>query len=149
MSPDWSSRPEDVPYANLTDPQTLNLYGYLGSNTMHGTDPDGHSPQTEEAETRYQTYMRQASMGAPPSNRKGSAHQPVSQAGHDFIKDYENQVLRCMTQAEKVRLETGLLVTVITSRGMLVQSNCRRRRHSFRVMSLVWPLTSQQTLMCQ
>ena len=26
-SPDWSERPEPVPYANLENPQTLNLYG--------------------------------------------------------------------------------------------------------------------------
>src|SRR5258708_33668365 len=27
ISADWSSKPEPVPYANVTDPQTLNLYG--------------------------------------------------------------------------------------------------------------------------
>ena len=28
-SPDWSAKPQPVPYANLRDPQTLNLYGYV------------------------------------------------------------------------------------------------------------------------
>jgi RHS repeat-associated protein len=41
-SPDWSARPEPVPYAKLDDPQTLNLYGYLSNNPVATTDPDGH-----------------------------------------------------------------------------------------------------------
>ena len=30
LSPDWSAKEEPVPYAKLDDPQTLNLYGYVG-----------------------------------------------------------------------------------------------------------------------
>jgi RHS repeat-associated protein len=43
MSPDWSSDPEAVPYADLGNPQSLNLYGYVNNNPLHVTDPDGHS----------------------------------------------------------------------------------------------------------
>ena len=42
MSPDWSEKPEAVPYANLENPQTLNLYSYMGNNPLSGADPDGH-----------------------------------------------------------------------------------------------------------
>jgi RHS repeat-associated protein len=42
MSPDWSSSPEAVPYADLGNPQTLNLYSYLGNNPLGGVDADGH-----------------------------------------------------------------------------------------------------------
>jgi RHS repeat-associated protein len=42
ISPDWSSRPEPVSYADLTDPQSLNLYGYVRNNPLRLTDPDGH-----------------------------------------------------------------------------------------------------------
>jgi RHS repeat-associated protein len=42
MSPDWSEELEPVPYADLTDPQTLNLYGYVRNNPMSHSDPDGH-----------------------------------------------------------------------------------------------------------
>jgi HNH endonuclease len=42
MSPDWSDSPEPVPYADLTNPQTLNLYGYVKNNPLSTTDPDGH-----------------------------------------------------------------------------------------------------------
>jgi len=45
MSPDWATKPEAVPYSSLSDPQTLNLYGYMRNNPLGGTDPDGHCGQ--------------------------------------------------------------------------------------------------------
>lgn len=42
MSADWSAVPVAVPYADLTDPQTLNLYGYVRNNPLNRTDPTGH-----------------------------------------------------------------------------------------------------------
>jgi hypothetical protein len=34
--------PQPVPYADLTDPQTLNLYSYVRNNPLSKADPDGH-----------------------------------------------------------------------------------------------------------
>ena len=42
MSPDWSVKAEPVPYAKLDNPQTLNLYAYVGNNPLSRFDPDGH-----------------------------------------------------------------------------------------------------------
>jgi len=42
MSPDWSAKEDPVPYAKLDDPQSLNLYGYVGNNPLNRRDPDGH-----------------------------------------------------------------------------------------------------------
>jgi RHS repeat-associated protein len=42
LSPDWAKTPEGVPYADLSNPQTLNLYGYVGNNPLSKTDSDGH-----------------------------------------------------------------------------------------------------------
>jgi hypothetical protein len=42
MSPDWSALPEDVPYADMTDPQSLNLYSYVRNNPTSLQDADGH-----------------------------------------------------------------------------------------------------------
>jgi RHS repeat-associated protein len=41
-TPDWSGKEEPVPYARLTDPQSLNLYAYVGNNPVLHVDPDGH-----------------------------------------------------------------------------------------------------------
>lgn len=41
-SPDWSSTPAPVPYANLTNPQTLNLYAMVRDNPESFADLDGH-----------------------------------------------------------------------------------------------------------
>ena len=42
MTPDWSETPQAVPYADFSDPQTLNLYSYTRNNPLTWTDPDGH-----------------------------------------------------------------------------------------------------------
>jgi RHS repeat-associated protein len=41
-SPDWSATPQPVPYADFSNPQSLNLYVYMRNNPLSGTDPDGH-----------------------------------------------------------------------------------------------------------
>jgi RHS repeat-associated protein len=41
-SPDWSAAPQAVPCADLTDPQTLNLYSYVRNNPLAKADTDGH-----------------------------------------------------------------------------------------------------------
>jgi len=42
MSPDWAAKPYPVPYSKLDNPQTLNLYAYVGNNPLNRFDPDGH-----------------------------------------------------------------------------------------------------------
>ena len=42
MSPDWSSSPTDVPYASMGNPQSMNLYAYVGDDPIDGQDADGH-----------------------------------------------------------------------------------------------------------
>jgi RHS repeat-associated protein len=45
LSPDWAAKEEPVPYAQLDDPQSLNLYAYVRNNPLARTDPDGHCPE--------------------------------------------------------------------------------------------------------
>jgi RHS repeat-associated protein len=45
VSADWSPTPIPVPYADFGDPQSLNLYGFVGGNPASKADPDGHIPQ--------------------------------------------------------------------------------------------------------
>lgn len=42
MTPDWSAKPQGVPYAVLDDPQSLNLYAYVRNNPLSRVDADGH-----------------------------------------------------------------------------------------------------------
>jgi RHS repeat-associated protein len=42
ISADWSAMPVPVPYADLHDPQSLNLYGFVGGNPASRVDVDGH-----------------------------------------------------------------------------------------------------------
>ena len=42
LSSDWSSVPTPVPYANLTNPQTLNLYAMVADDPQSFADLDGH-----------------------------------------------------------------------------------------------------------
>ncbi len=43
MRPDWSAKEEPVPYAKHENPQTLNLYAYVGNNPLSNIDLDGHA----------------------------------------------------------------------------------------------------------
>jgi RHS repeat-associated protein len=42
-TPDWSAKVEPIPYAKMGDPQSLNLYAYVGNNPIIHVDADGHS----------------------------------------------------------------------------------------------------------
>jgi RHS repeat-associated protein len=42
MTPDWSARPTPVPFADLANPQSLNLYSYVANNPLSRIDKDGH-----------------------------------------------------------------------------------------------------------
>jgi RHS repeat-associated protein len=42
MAPDWAAAPISAPYAQFGDPQSLNLYAYVGNNPNTGIDLDGH-----------------------------------------------------------------------------------------------------------
>jgi RHS repeat-associated protein len=42
MSPDWAAGAEAIPYADFSDPQSLNLYSYVRNNPLSKSDPDGH-----------------------------------------------------------------------------------------------------------
>lgn len=42
LSPDWSAKATPVPYAVLGNPQSLNLYAYVGNNPLSLADSTGH-----------------------------------------------------------------------------------------------------------
>jgi RHS repeat-associated protein len=42
LTPDWAAQAEPVPYAQLDNPQSLNLYTYVLNNPVTSVDKDGH-----------------------------------------------------------------------------------------------------------
>jgi RHS repeat-associated protein len=48
-SPDWASAQVPVPYADLHNPQTLNLYDYVGGDPTNHADADGHALYMSES----------------------------------------------------------------------------------------------------
>jgi RHS repeat-associated protein len=42
MSPDWVDVPDSIPYADMDNPQSFNLYSYVRNNPLSNSDPDGH-----------------------------------------------------------------------------------------------------------
>src|SRR6185437_9204258 len=43
VTPDWSARPSAEQYADLSNPQSLNLYAYVNNNPTTHVDADGHA----------------------------------------------------------------------------------------------------------
>jgi RHS repeat-associated protein len=87
MSPDWSAQEEPVPYAKLTDPQSLNLYSYVLNNPLTRRDPDGHAACINDVDNGHAqscapdgTYLgpeveSPADPNSPEVGKKGKAQQ--------------------------------------------------------------------------
>jgi RHS repeat-associated protein len=50
-TPDWAAKATAVPYAEFSDPQSLNLYSYVRNVPTSKADPDGHCPWCNRTET--------------------------------------------------------------------------------------------------
>ena len=72
MTPDWASNPEDVPYANFGNPQSLNLYAYALNNPLKLVDTDGHDLVVAAELQNTVTQLRQQS---PSFNAELAAHE--------------------------------------------------------------------------
>ena len=63
LSADWSSVPVAVPYANLTNPQTLNLYAMVADDPESFADLNGHAPQAQPSPQAQQDGCANAQRG--------------------------------------------------------------------------------------
>jgi RHS repeat-associated protein len=74
LSADWSAVPVPVPYANLTNPQTLNLYSMVADDPESFADLDGHlNPQANAPGCATPNSCGAASPGSIPSNQAQGA----------------------------------------------------------------------------
>lgn len=81
-SPDWSTIPQPVPYADFRDPQSLNLYAYARNNPLARVDPDGHDdrPCTEGQPgcvDGVQLSTEGEPLGPSPRNRAAADRNPA------------------------------------------------------------------------
>jgi hypothetical protein len=71
MSPDWSAKAEPVPYAKLDNPQTLNLYAYVGNNPLRFVDADGHEIDLKGDDKDKTTEQQRLVVNASKTDKNG------------------------------------------------------------------------------
>ena len=95
-----------LPYADITDPQTLNKYAYVRNNPLRYTDPDGHCTDVltcgialGEATTAFGGYVTAAAGGAVgglivylASPAVGGSGGPSPNPGHYFAESVDNSI---------------------------------------------------------
>jgi RHS repeat-associated protein len=87
LSPDWSAKEEPVPYAQLDDPQSLNLYAYVRNNPLTRVDADGHD-FLGDLISYVAVHIATTGMGisATRSEYNARAAQATSPAARDALK---------------------------------------------------------------
>jgi hypothetical protein len=88
-----------VPYSDLHNPQSLNLYGYVGNNPLSRADADGHDPSDLVFDGQAHTITLYSSDGkqlgswpaannvalhAPPGEGGGFTHGPIQDGTYDI-----------------------------------------------------------------
>jgi RHS repeat-associated protein len=81
MSPDWSAAQTPVPYAKMDDPQSLNLYAYVGNNPLRGIDADGHNPHTLWSRIRLWTNHHDDTVAVGEFDKTGKSDNLSTHAG--------------------------------------------------------------------
>jgi RHS repeat-associated protein len=93
MSPDWSAKVEPVPYSRLGDPQSLNLYGFVGNNPLTRVDADGHQCGTN-GQTDCQTGQQQPQVPGGSGNAQNSKFlQTVKEQGEGLVHTEPGKVV--------------------------------------------------------
>ncbi len=100
MTPDWSEKPMGVPYAQLGDPQSLDLYVYVRDNPETTDDLDGHdgcggegAPECVTTNPAATNTAANPALKPAPNNQAGKQTEQqtrsLSPKGLDFIKQRE------------------------------------------------------------
>jgi RHS repeat-associated protein len=103
LIPDWAVVPISVPYANFGDPQSLNLYGYVGNSPLTRPDINGHWDPWEHTQITRDAYIK-AHM--TPDERMITGLRDVDGGNHYFYtsmifhhKDFETEQYSIGSQA--------------------------------------------------
>jgi len=105
LSADWSSVPAPVPYANLTNPQTLNLYAMVSDNPESFADLDGHDSQCTGGMAGTNACIPTAEPNRPGS--KPGEGQPLPQSTGTGTPPSPTQQVQQPTQQNTTSDQTG------------------------------------------
>ena len=89
ITPDWSAKLAPVPYANFSDPQTLNLYGYVRNNPASLPDRDGHAIQLSDNADERKKQLAAAQQAVGKSAGK-YLYDNTDKNGHHYVGIYTN-----------------------------------------------------------
>src|SRR6202165_4246939 len=118
ISADWSATPVPVPYADLTDPQSLNLYGYVGGNPESKTDADGHCWPLSVCADKLDAYIQVFRDDGLAANKLASSTNTV------FLNTFANGVTADLAQGFtnvlRLRQSVGSLPPGASTRDKLI-----------------------------
>jgi RHS repeat-associated protein len=95
MSPDWADVPAPVPYAKLDDPQSLNLYAYVGNHPTSAIDATGHDPDFSNFDPDAASFFRKSYARSPAAHgsQAGGNDSGEGSAGEDrYLSIINNDV---------------------------------------------------------
>jgi RHS repeat-associated protein len=103
VSADWSATPIPVPYADFGDPQSLNLYGFVGGNPASKADPDGHCPFCieEPIVELIMEHPQAAAAIATAAERTGEAVMKTAELGGKAVVNTVGVVLFLFSASQK------------------------------------------------
>ena len=87
ITPDWSAVPVPVPYADLTDPQSLNQYTYVRNTPTTNVDPTGHFIVQQDDKKNPLNLTQEQQQKAEAVQAKVDA---VEKKWDDFIEKLDN-----------------------------------------------------------
>jgi len=123
LSPDWSDSPDPIPYADTDNPQTLNLFGYVGNNPLTDTDEDGHiDPHIDQTCNWLCKMLQHIGKFLGP----GDGPIPGSGAGDYWPNEYGRQVAMGVGQrapaATKLIAGQGLIASASLAPLLIVEA---------------------------
>jgi hypothetical protein len=137
MSPDWSAKEEPVPYAKMGNPQTLNLYAFVGNNPISHVDVDGHDGTTEGLRMSAQnaTWINMSAWDKPQQQPPPPPDPITDLAG--YLKERATGQQKDSTQAHESAVEADAMGNMNkfgpTNNGMVmrpVEGSCGSGNHS-------------------
>jgi RHS repeat-associated protein len=128
ITPDWSSTPVPVPYADLTDPQSLNQYGYVRNLPTTRSDPDGHDGVWAFFRGVANAWASDNLMGAGRNDQGGVAYHlgqligdagATLQGGVETLVSVAGEAAGGVLDATGVGLPAGVAVNTVSTIGLV------------------------------